>query len=539
MKKNVKKLFAVLLAAAMLMSLCACGGDDAKESESGKSYDFGDYEVVYKGASIAADSDGNAALVMTFDFTNNSDKSAAYAWTVFDSAVQDDTALEYASVPDASASLGFVGEDSFTEVEPGGTMKVSTAFKLNGTGKVQVTISDLLDHYSYTITVDPASLEAAAAGAEAGGVKGAKSAKSAKAAVPEPFLEWWSGDWYGWWTIRYGSGAYDDYDGYWWDACAEISIGDAAEDSAYNATVTLWDADGSRTGDLIGEVNASISPYGVGEHGTLFSEGGWFMDDEPEHADWIADPGLEDFANLLTIDGEYDGEDGSYTYRIYLRPWGTMWDDLSEDSRPDSYESWYLPLVNSGASMPDSMSQSVDSGSAASAAPAETEAPAPAPTEAPAAEPADKAVPAPTGKQIPFTLDVKTTGDIELDFNFSLPEGEWDLEPYNFPYNFNICNWYDGETRPYGTPFMWILFHDNEEKLNFYVADYQNLTETEGRTIGGVEMKGRIYDYVGYEQMQEYYGVLPNGVGVSIRFVKVPESLLPECHAILDTFSFD
>lgn len=40
-------------------------------------------------------------------------------------------------------------------------------------------------------------------------------------------------------------------------------------------------------------------------------------------------------------------------------------------------------------------------------------------------------------------------------------------------------------------------------------------------------------------QLQEYYGVLPSGVGVSIRLIKAPDSVLPECYAILDTFTFD
>ena len=62
------RLFCVLLAAAMLLSLAACGKDDPKESNS---LQIGDYALLYKGASIMEDSDGNDALVLTLDFTNN------------------------------------------------------------------------------------------------------------------------------------------------------------------------------------------------------------------------------------------------------------------------------------------------------------------------------------------------------------------------------------------------------------------------------------------------------------------------------------
>lgn len=519
MKKSVTRFLSILLAAAMLLSLCACGGE--KEKGDANCYDFGEYEVVYKGACIMTDIDGDDALVMAFDFTNRSDKTASYGWTVFEKAVQNKTELEYTTVFHDLETYSYVGEDSFTDIEPGATIEVGSSFKLNGTDVVKMTISDLLDHYTYTITVDPSSLEHVEAKPEG---EEEMSVGADEVIQQAPFLNWWSGDWYGWWTIKSGTGEYEEYGGYWWDACAMVSIGQPAEDDSYNATVIIWDAEGSRTGNFIGEIDATISPYGVGEHGTLFSENGYFMDGELEHADWIVDPALTEFENLMSIDGEYEGEEGSYSYQIVLRPWGVMWDDMSEDSLPYAYDYWYLPWVNSGASMPDTLSHGFNSSIS-------TETSAPDVTEAAAA--------APSGKMIPFTIEGTTSGDnTPFTVSFSLPEGAWDLEESVFSHNFSIYNWHDADESPWGTPFIWVMLHDNEEKLNFYVNDYENLTETEGGTIGGIDMHGRIYDYVGYEQMQEYYGVLPNGVGISIRFVKVPDSLRPECYAILDTFAF-
>ncbi len=33
------------------------------------------------------------------------------------------------------------------------------------------------------------------------------------------------------------------------------------------------------------------------------------------------------------------------------------WDDMDEDSRPNLYSSWYLPLIDAGKSMPDASEQ--------------------------------------------------------------------------------------------------------------------------------------------------------------------------------------
>ena len=65
MKQTKTKLLCLLLAALMLLSsLTACGKDKAKDSNLIK---LGDYELLYKGACIMEDSDGNDAIVLTLD----------------------------------------------------------------------------------------------------------------------------------------------------------------------------------------------------------------------------------------------------------------------------------------------------------------------------------------------------------------------------------------------------------------------------------------------------------------------------------------
>ena len=83
MKQTKTKLLCLLLAALMLLScLTACGKDKAKDSNLIK---LGDYELLYKGACIMEDSDGNDAIVLTLDFTNNGKENASYLWSVDES----------------------------------------------------------------------------------------------------------------------------------------------------------------------------------------------------------------------------------------------------------------------------------------------------------------------------------------------------------------------------------------------------------------------------------------------------------------------
>lgn len=119
--------------------------------------------------------------------------------------------------------------------------------------------------------------------------------------------------------------------------------------------MVIWDEDLPQD-NALSEANVALSAMGTGEYGTLTSEGGYIFDGELSHADWIIDPALMNYDNFICIDGWYEDADGSFHYAMYLRPWGTLWDDIAADS-PDNlpyyYESWYLPLIEAGKSMPD------------------------------------------------------------------------------------------------------------------------------------------------------------------------------------------
>ena len=347
MKQTKTKLLCLLIAALMLLSLAACGKETTKDSNLIK---LGDYELLYKGACIMEDSDGNYAIVLTLDFTNNGKENASYLWSVDETVMQNGVELEVANVFTDYDTFETVIEGQFTEIAPGTTLEVKTAYVLkDAAAKVEATFEQLFGKKKGTITIDPATLSRETADDSTG---------STDTTLPAPtgdaLLDWWNGAWYGWWTMTGCSGAYESMAGQWWDACAVIDIG-----SDYTGTVTIWDEDYSRADPML-QASVTLNSAGVGEHGTVMSEGGWFTNLPLEHADWIIDPAINsrfpDVENMICIEGWYEDGDDEFYYEVYLRPWGQLWDDFAADYPDDIpyyYDDWYRPLVESGSSMPD------------------------------------------------------------------------------------------------------------------------------------------------------------------------------------------
>ena len=350
MKQTKTKTLCLLLAALMLLSsLTACGKDKEKDSNL---IQLGDYELLYKGACIMEDSDGNDAIVLSLDFTNNSKENASYLWSVDETLMQNGTELEVATVYTDYDTFTTVIENQFEEVAPGATLEVQTAFVLNNASdKIEATFEELLGSKSGTITIDPSTLTRKT------GVDAGTEPTLPSAAADDALLEWWNGEWYGWWKMTDCSGSYESMEGQWWDICGVIEI-----DADRTGTVTLWDEDYTKD-EAMASAAVSLSDTGTGEHGTLTSEGGWFTDVALAHADWIVDPGLQELADIICIDGRYENGDDTYRYEIYLRPWGLYWDDVEEENRPYLYADWYLPLIDAGKSMPDSIGADAPAGS--------------------------------------------------------------------------------------------------------------------------------------------------------------------------------
>ena len=363
MKQTKLRILSALLAVLMLLGLTACG--KAEPSDPNR-IQIGSYELFYKGAKIMTDYDGNDAIVVTMDFTNNSKENTSYLWSFIETATQNDAELTGATIFLSEDSFETVTDSQFSEVAAGETLEVQLAYVLADlTSEVVLQWEEFLGAKSGKLTIDPSTLtreEAAAQPEDPADVDTTDTAAPAGDAL----LDWWNGDWYGWWTMYGCYGYYEGMDGMAWDICGTIDIG---ED--YTGTVTLWDEDYTRDNAMV-IADVSLSEAGTGEHGTVTSEGGYFTDIPLEHADWIVDPGLSDYEDLIWITGFYENGEDEFTYEIYLRPWGASWDDLSEDAQPLYYSDWYLPLIGAGAAMPDAIGESAPAGGTGTDAPAPT-----------------------------------------------------------------------------------------------------------------------------------------------------------------------
>lgn len=161
-------------------------------------------------------------------------------------------------------------------------------------------------------------------------------------------LEWWNGDWYGWWGGGKTTEEYSHMDNAW-DCCASIEL-----DENGSGTITIWDEDLPRS-NCVAKAKVQLAD-GETDLGALVSTGGWFMDADLEEGEWQIDAAGAEYDNMISISGTiWDEEGGSYEYHVVLRPWGQTWDEVEEDLLPEHYTDWYLPLVEAGESAPDTL----------------------------------------------------------------------------------------------------------------------------------------------------------------------------------------
>lgn len=151
----------------------------------------------------------------------------------------------------------------------------------------------------------------------------------AYAEAVEALLPYWNGDWYGWWYMSDGTGAYAGQAMEIIDLAARIELGEDAR-----GTILLWDLEHPYV-DPLGEVVLRVDPeFGADGIGIGMSGQGTFLGQPVLSGDWLVDPSTAAFENLLEIYGYYSDEEGSFFYTIYLRPWGQTWEDVLESEDP-------------------------------------------------------------------------------------------------------------------------------------------------------------------------------------------------------------
>ncbi len=173
--------------------------------------------------------------------------------------------------------------------------------------------------------------------------------------------EWWDGDWYGWWIMNNTTGEYTDLEDSCWDACAVIEL-----DSNGEGYIELWDTD-NEPGKYFAIVDVKLTES-ASDIGCLISTEGQMYNESILRGEWIIDPAesyVSVYGNMIAIEGYYydsDDASNSFEYMIFLRPWGTDWEDVRNDTdnpdmpytdmMPVNYDNWYLEYKD--GKMPDS-----------------------------------------------------------------------------------------------------------------------------------------------------------------------------------------
>lgn len=88
-----------------------------------------------------------------------------------------------------------------------------------------------------------------------------------------------------------------------------------------------------------------------------------------------------------------------------------------------------------------------------------------------------------------------------------------------------------------GDPRMLFELKASLDKINYYYDDFENVEELAPCTIGGVELQGRTYKYVGM-LWTEYFSEMPTGGWLSIRISGVDIDPGSEGDAVLSSVTF-
>lgn len=171
----MKKYLSLLLAILLVFSLAACGNVDDKDTKDNTDttaadtvknketpkevYTLGDFTVEYKGAKIALDDRDYPAVIVTVDFTNNSEFADSLGNSLSTNGVQKDESMSFANL----------SADEYYQktAEPGETIEVTFGYLLNPldydgninyTDAVTLTIANRVAETDCTITIDPTTL---------------------------------------------------------------------------------------------------------------------------------------------------------------------------------------------------------------------------------------------------------------------------------------------------------------------------------------------------------------------------------------------
>lgn len=169
-KKKKKKwiIIAVVAVVIILIAVIASGGSDdsssedsnasavtsavSAESEEKANDTIGDFKCVVKGAKLCKDLTGKDAVLITYEFTNNSDSAVSFDVALDARAYQDGVGLETAILDEDTDYLD-------VDIKPGVTKEVKKAYNLRDTStEIEIEVSELIsfsdDKIVTTVEID-------------------------------------------------------------------------------------------------------------------------------------------------------------------------------------------------------------------------------------------------------------------------------------------------------------------------------------------------------------------------------------------------
>lgn len=160
-----KKIVAMLLTGAMVLSITACGGDtdsgkdnktntetatDQNETKTEDAQPVDDgiidftaekFNVKYVRHEFTNDYEGNKCLLYYYTFTNNSDENATAGIAANVQCFQDGSECEMGIMAEQNDSMN---NYALNEVQPGGTVEVCQVYKLKSDAELTIEASDMI-----------------------------------------------------------------------------------------------------------------------------------------------------------------------------------------------------------------------------------------------------------------------------------------------------------------------------------------------------------------------------------------------------------
>ena len=358
----MKKILALILALCMIFTLVACGGDEDKsedKKDSNKKENvavIGDYTAEFLRAEFVKDYDGNDAIAIYINYTNNSSESQKFEWAFYYHVYQGDAELTYAPIFVSEDSYDMLDDTMDIEVEPGKSQEVIMTYGLKDkTTNIRVTFSDLFEEQTGEFNIDISEVKASA-------TTSVTTPENSEAPTDAPETsesaeetgmnaDWWLGDWYGTWMITDGDGDYADMAWTSWDCCAYINT-----TSNGNFFLSIWDEDyNDYDNNCLSETILTLSESYYGPYGSMTTtddEGNYFYTSELDSSSWFIDPSVLEYRDTFVIFGEgVDSEGETYEYMITLCKWGCEWDENAGEY-PTYYDTYFVPLMQEGAELP-------------------------------------------------------------------------------------------------------------------------------------------------------------------------------------------